>query len=158
MRFPVPQISISVLVLHLVLGCCWHHGHCYETHNSDQADRRDNGTTIVTACRCSETHHSESRSDSSQPHEDPARSGSDHPSGSQPSESYPCDGEPCSYLRSERITAQHTELCVHAFERVGGASHHDELILSMQFFAFDIRPSDAGPPVRRHLMLHILVI
>lgn len=150
MRLFVPQISIGILLIHVLLGCCWHHGHsCVSTGCRPP-------TPIAGICNCG-GHADESDANA-------AESDSfDHPvDRDHVPQPHRCAGGHCTFLRSERLAAQQRGPCGHSIPYELTASGYSKLSCaitkSVVASALPDPLCEEGPPIRRHLLLHILLI
>ncbi len=152
MRFPVPQISICVLLVHLLVGCCWHHAHTCDVNCCNQP------AATARACACS-SHQTAER------HGDDAR---EHGHGSTPAESegdshpHRCAGGHCTFLRSQRLAEQEADYYSHPLPcdpaSLTSFDVQGMIAQSTQAFTLANQICEDGPPIRRHLLLNILVI
>ena len=138
MRFPLPQITTFLLLVHMAFGCCGHHAHACEV------DCCSEPAVSAEACAC-DTHQ----------YDDPAEDseGSDH------GEQHNCAGDQCTFLSSqsspEQIGEFALEVCPLEFVV---ADVNVDLFLSQLDRSFDQRIPLAGISLRTHLALHVLLI
>jgi hypothetical protein len=151
-RFPVPQISICVLLVHVVLGCCWHHAHTCDMDCCAQP------APLAEACACGVHHERDLDSQVAHKHGQ-ENSPSEEGRHSQP---HQCAGGHCTFLRSQRLAELQSELYSNPllFDTDPSTSYDvtSAMAQSSQAFSLADRLSVEGPPIRRHLLLHILVI
>ncbi|MEO8498056.1 MAG: hypothetical protein ABI614_23570, partial [Planctomycetota bacterium] len=80
MRFPLPQITTFLLLVHMAFGCCGHHAHACEV------DCCSEPAAIAEACAC-DTHQNDGPAEDSE--------GGDH------GERHHCAGDHCTFVSSQ---------------------------------------------------------
>ena len=138
MRFPLPQITILLLLVHMAFGCCGHHAHACEIDCCAEPAAR------AEACAC-DTHQHDGPAEDSE--------GSDH------GEQHHCAGDHCTFVSSQSSPEQigEFELDVCPLEFVV-ADVSVDLFRSHFDRSFDQRISLAGISLRTHLALRVLLI
>lgn len=144
-RFPIPHIATIALLLHLGLGCCWHHAHSCSSIFSESP------APMIEACGCNahlDDHANQERHGQSEdvPHRD------DH----NPHRNC-CDGQRCTFIWSESSSEQKGELRVDLCP-LDVALSTSQLSYSCQFPRPATSICDDGPPLRAHLLFSVLLI
>ena len=148
MRFPIPQITIFVLVLHTALGCCWHHAHDCIAGCSDAT------TAVEHACPCESHEHDEHA-----PSEDDHRGEGKRCEGDHHRHEHDCEGDHCTFVRSGRSSEERGERSFDTtFLALDDSAQEPSLISARSPQALDQPASNSGPPLRSHLLLGILLI
>jgi hypothetical protein len=138
-RFPMPQIATVVLLVHMGLGCCWHHAHTVA------AGCRASPALVAGACACGD-HGQESENF---PEHDGGRDPHDHS----------CSGSRCTYVRHEHAPEQHGDF--------GSVLSRFDVTCSVQDLrgssGHAVRLADpfgdhVGSPPRMHLLFGVLLI
>jgi hypothetical protein len=144
---PIPHITTLALLVHLALGCCWHH-----RHTCVPAQAKDDVVAVGGGCR----HHH---------HGKPSDEECDALAGDHDGHSHRCDGDRCHFVRSDVL------------QRPGGGGERVDSVPPASPFPFssaclanlcrpnlhgfghsDRRVADIGLPVRAHLLLGVLLI
>lgn len=150
MRLPIPQITMFVLVLHMGLGCCWHHEHL------DGAPCCPVASVGQTPCGHHECEHNGHH------HQHAADDGDTVPTSDQPQRR----GDPCPEGRC--VFVRLTE----SWQPVLDLTDETVAAVSIDVLLADVHnlstrpingqpqrwPCDTGPPLRAHLVLQILLI
>ncbi len=129
------HLASVALLLHMLLGCCWHHAHSCQhrlsmTPGGQRGDDCDEGATGAHGLPAGQDHH-----------------GSDR-----------CQGSPCVFTAVERFTpatqAQFLDIAV----AVAPAAETGTTLVAM--FASPASPDLAGPcpPLRLHLVNQVLLL
>ncbi len=144
MQLPFPEITTIMLLVHSVFGCCWHHAHmCDSTYGESLAT-----ASAVHPCN----YHVHGEACGGGKADDDASS--DHDDGPHKLQ---CGGFHCKFVR-----------CKTAFEHLNKLSC-DFLTLDIVVVAEKLEPSRlcsqwdvvshrSPPPLRKHLLLRVLLI
>ncbi len=138
MRFPLPQITTFLLLVHMAFGCCGHHAHACEV------DCCSEPAAIAEACAC-DTHQHDGPAEDSE--------GGDH------GERHHCAGDHCTFVCSQSSPVQTGEFALDVCAREFVFTDINvDLLRSHLDRSFDQRISLAGISLRTHLALHVLLI
>ena len=140
----MPQITTTILLLHLVLGCCWHHAHGCETNCCDAP------AASAAACACDAHGDGHAAGHDGRCGPDCGRAAHEQDRG----ESHHCDGARCGFVRAEPPTAPDGDLEPDFYLFLGGADIRQQSAV-LRFLNCAIL---AGPPLRTHLLLGVLLI
>ena len=155
MRLPIPQITIFVLVLHMGLGCCWHHGH-QGPAGCCQAAGCDHDGTVLAPCGHHEHEH-DGLEHQHATHDDGTAPTPNHPQRRDA----PCPEGRCVFAR----LSQSWQPVLDSTDETVVPAEIEPCLADVQNLA--IRSIDAGPrrwccdtrpPLRVHLVLQILQI
>lgn len=148
-QFPIPQITTVMLLVHLGLGCCWHHAHTCSLNCCNLP------AVTADSCSCDAHAHHEA------PYEHGQRGHGDDAlirNGDKPHRHH-CDGDRCSFVPSERSPEQKGELRFDLCPLdIAWSPTKSELIHSRRTHGQDHSLCDDGPPVRAHLLFSVLLI
>jgi hypothetical protein len=146
MRALVSHLMTVVLLIHAVVGCCWHHQHRCGTNCRSEV------TAAQGTCPCEEHQH-ETTLAHIQPG-DVDRAGCD-----ESRHEHGCDGDRCSFVRSERSPVQsgkpYPDTLVHTWACFGNSAGPNSLFCTGCVGHSAIGPATA---LRLHLALGILLI
>lgn len=142
-RFPVPQITTFLLLVHTAFGCCLHHAHACEDNCCSEPSAR------AESCQC-DAHQDDELAEKSTSAVGSFTAGGDH------HEQHQCAGDDCTFV--------HTQLAPEEFD--GSAAHAWPLDIVVAVDSsrahldrsFDQRLAFAGTSLRRHLVLRVLLI
>ncbi|MCB9925312.1 MAG: hypothetical protein H6822_24250 [Planctomycetaceae bacterium] len=144
-RFPLPQFTTFLLVMHMAFGCCMHHAHACEVNCCSEP------AVSAEACPCG-THRDEELAEVSQ-------DGVGHDAEGDGHDQHQCAGDHCTFLHGQptpdevgEFVADHCPLEIAATDgnAVSVRSHLDR--------SLDQPLSVAGASLRTHLALHVLLI
>jgi hypothetical protein len=147
MRFAMPQITTLVLLVHMGLGCCWHHAHAcalpgFSTHAAFGAVHDDGPPS-------ESSHHPCDRHD---------RAGSSVPAD-QDEHKHPCEGDRCTFVRSKPASELDRDLDASACSAATNFASPEPLVLSPCLLTqADLAPANRHGPLRMHLLLRVLLI
>jgi hypothetical protein len=149
MQFPIPHITTFVLLFHLGLGCCWHHGATCAREHSQQP------SALSATCVCPSQEHADT---------DPSRKTDTHVHGvtfhhDHSGHKHHCDGDHCTFVRSSGSSERTSELRirVRTLETVGLLTPaHVPLLPSNGICLPDA--CDRFLPLRTHLLFGVLLI
>ena len=151
MHFPAPQISLAVLLLHMMFGCCcWHHAH------TCAMDCRSYPAATAEVCPC-DAHHEEHSADNNLCHHDQKDDGA--PRREHHSKPHQCTGGLCTFLRTEQSPEQNAKVSG-GFLTIDALALNREELTSAKTLTTAIahRVWSDIPPLRRHLLLSVLLI
>jgi hypothetical protein len=151
MRSAVSQLVTTVLMLHMGLGCCWHHAHAcvpasvaaqqdFPVHEAAASGAHEN---VLVSHRC-EAHE----------HGAPLPTGDGHDG-----HRHECDGDRCTFVRSKPVSEQdgQPDCCARHVSA-------DLLLPDVHLLSHHVPSDDAAgqgnavPPVRPHLLFSVLLI
>ena len=144
----IPSVTIVLLMLHLMLGCCWHHEHMCSTHGRIAA------SSGKTPCPCDAHHqHDDRRSTAATTYQHVEQ---DH--GQPQPCRHQCDHGPCVFLRTNGIPV--LELISEHINITFATPPTPALAAVIAGHPDLARPFDcpAGLPLRAHLLYQILLI
>ena len=149
MQFCIPHITTVVLLLHLGLGCCWHHSFTCKHDEGHQTATND------VTCSCHEPGHAGNELGCAT--DGFADGTAIHPGHSR--HGHHCDGDHCTFVRSfgSSERAGELRLCVHPLETAGRLAPLDaplqqstgESLLNTRYVSLTLRA---------HLVLSVLLI
>ena len=145
-RFPLPQFTTFMLVMHMAIGCCMHHAHACEVNCCSEP------AAAAEACGCGTHRHDEMAAVS---HDEVG----DDAEGDGHGDQHQCTGDHCIFIHSQpapgqvgEFVADHCPLEIVATED-NAVSFRSQLDRSL-----DQPLSVAGASLRTHLALHVLLI
>lgn len=146
-RFPISQITAFMLLIHLGLGCCWHHAHTCTVNYCESPAQ------VQAPCGCDAHAHNE-------PEHNRAQRGDDTPSRNDDNpHRHSCDGDRCWFVRSDPSPKQKSgpsfDLC--SFDVIMLPTK-SELFHSRQTYCQDPLGRHTAPPVRAHLLFSVQLI
>ncbi len=133
-------ITAIALLLHALLGCCWHHGHAHAMG----CDHQHGAALAESACHEHSHEHDDAEDSQSQP----------QPDGGCPES---CDEGSCVFVRAESNPAGQMALAgaVDFVPLPLAATHDGTANWAGQYVPIHL---DVGPPVRTHLRFQVLLI
>jgi hypothetical protein len=137
-RFPTPQITVVLLLVHAGLGCCWHHSHIRTVSACESP-----AVTIESSCGDGHSHGQTGHHDHSPPvpHQ------------------HQCDGERFTFLSPKPPPVQKDELLfAPCFLDTVMFPIKSPLLPSHLTHGQDPSFHVNGPPLRTHLLLGVLLI
>jgi hypothetical protein len=147
MRFAIPQLTTILLVLHVGIGCCWHHAHACVTHDSD-------AHKSAKACPCESQDHELGLGESN--HE--LAAGGPSPCG-QDRHEHSCEGDRCTFVRSKPTSELASDRDLGTFSPFAAvtlrASHWGDPFASADAARARYKVS---LPLRAHLLYGVLLI
>lgn len=146
MRALVSNLVALAMILHAVLGCCWHHAH--ETTSPVSIAEVDAQPAVTVKHCCCHSHQVEELAQ-----QDNHRSETDAPA--EPCRA-PC-GEKCQYVVVSRVQLD-SPVAWHSFDLLPSV---DQPILSPGLTTLTFESGDASvdpPPLRLHLLHQLLLI
>ena len=145
-RFPLPQFTTFLLVMHMAIGCCMHHAHACEVNCCSEP------AASAGACACGTHRHNEMA--------EVSQEGVGHDAeGDGHGDQHQCAGDHCTFLHGQpapdevgEFVADHCPLEIVAADgnAVSFRAHLDR--------SRDQPLSVAGASLRTHLALHVLLI
>ena len=147
MRFAIPQLTTMVLLVHVGLGCCWHHAHACATLDAD-AD-------VAAACcghggsdhRPHHDHCDHSFADTAPFH------------GGHDRHEHPCEGDRCTFVRSKPSSEQGLDRDDGSFAALSAVMPHvDRWIYDAAIEVAPLFHEDIPLPLRAHLLFRVLLI
>ena len=137
MHAVLSSLVASSLLMHAVLGCCWHHGHA-----SSCCDQSQSAQVAQNCCH----HHDDVGCDDD--HDEPAPT--------------PCKGGPhchgvCNYLPVQKTQLDPVQLAAPLDFAVAVLHSSDAHFVAAHGFEH-LYELDTGPPLRLHLLHQILLI
>jgi hypothetical protein len=145
MRFAMPQLATIVLLVHMGLGCCWHHAHACVAHG-----HAPHAGGEGCACEASHPPLCEHRCD----HAD----GPDAPGGHEGHE-HQCDGDRCEFVRSKPFCDEGRDGNVNAIAVPSVAPAMEcPLKLNASTMRAATSPGGLPLPLRAHLLFCVLLI
>ena len=153
MRLPIPQITIFVLVLHMGLGCCWHHAH---QGSAVCCQAEGLAPEAVASAPCGLHAHV------GLDHQHATHDDGTAPTPSQPQRhDEPCPEGPCVFAR----LSQSWQPVLDSTDETIAPAGIDPFLADVQNLAtlsIDPRPRrwrcNTRPPLRTHLVLQVLQI
>ena len=149
MQSPIPHITTFVLLFHLGMGCCWHHGAtCLGEHGQQPS-------AVDATCVCPSQEHADT--DPSRETERRACRVAFH--HDQSSHEHPCDGDHCTFVRSSGSTERTIELRmrVRTLETAGLLTPADVPLPQSNCICLP-DACDRFLPLRTHLLFGVLLI
>lgn len=147
MQFPIPQITILMLLVHLGVGCCWHHGHTCPVNCYDLP------AATADACPCGVQNHGAYASSNG------LRCNDAPVLGDRGHREHPCDGGRCVFVRTDDSPDQ-LALFANPLCPMDVVSPHQDLARGHRRLeaAADGSVCFACPSLRLHLLLQVLLI
>ncbi len=144
MQFPIPQITTLMLLVHLSLGCCWHHSHSIAANCCSPPIRH-----VHTCCG----HHHEPSPSLCRQYDDGPNRNDDTPPP------HHCDGERCSFVWWKPSAKQKGEgsLAIGTFDATV-ASFKPARSLSHQILGKNGSACQSNVRLRAHLLFNVLLI
>jgi len=143
-RFPLPQITTFLLVVHMAFGCCVHHGHACETNCCSAP------AAAAKKCPCG-THRDDSVKAESMPGVDDFAGAGDH------HERHHCTDADCTFVHSQPTADEIYEIAADVCP-LDVVAANDDSFQSELDRRLDQPHVIAGISLRTHLALCILLI
>jgi len=150
MQFALPQLTTIVLLVHMGLGCCWHHAHACAAGDYGHAVGDEEPFSHADHEHISHFEHcSHVDGNHGCPHDDHQR------------HQHECDGDRCTFVRSKSAFEQNSDLTVSV---LCDSSLPALISWDVLWQGFE-RPFDSGEilggvplPLRAHLLYCVLLI
>lgn len=147
MRFAIPQFATVVLLIHVGLGCCWHHAHACMTRDGESHPRTE-------LCGCTASNDDVQHECRSQG----LANGSSTP-GEHGGHEHECEGDHCSFVSSKPTSEQVAECDADAVSIPATLTQRDGLLRHHAAFRnAALTGSHLPSTLRTHLLLGVLLI